>query len=71
MLSFTEDEFRRDLLADTGMKPPWAVEAFTDLEADLRQSMARVRQSPFLPHRDDVRGFIYDVDTGALREVTP
>ena len=69
MLSFTEDEFRRDLMADTGMKPPWAVEAFTDLEADLRQSMARVRQSPFLRHRDDVRGFIYDVDSGALIEV--
>ena len=69
MLSFTEDEFRRDLMADTGMKPPWAVEAFTDLEADLRQSMARVRQSPFLRHRDDVRGFIYDVDTGTLTEV--
>ena len=69
MLSFTEDEFRRDLMADTGMKPPWAVEAFTDLEADLRQSMARVRQSPFLRHRDDVRGFIYDVDAGTLTEV--
>jgi carbonic anhydrase len=70
MLSFTEDEFRRDLMADTGMKPPWAVEAFTDLEADLRQSLARVRQSPFLPHRDDVRGFVYDVETGVLRELT-
>ena len=69
MLSFTEDEFRRDLMADTGMKPPWAVEAFTDLEADLRQSMVRVRQSPFLRHRDDVRGFIYDVDAGTLTEV--
>jgi len=69
MLSFTEDEFRRDLMADTGMKPPWAAEAFTDLEADLRQSMARVRQSPFLRHRDDVRGFIYDVDAGTLTEV--
>jgi carbonic anhydrase len=71
MLSFTEDEFRRDLLNDTGMKPPWAVEAFTDLAADLRQSMARIRQSPFLPHRDDVRGYVYDVDTGELHELTP
>jgi carbonic anhydrase len=69
MLSFTEDEFRRDLMAATGMKPPWAVEAFTDLEADLRQSMARVLQSPFLPHRDDVRGFIYDVHGEALTEI--
>jgi carbonic anhydrase len=69
MLTFTEDEFRRELLADAGMSPPWAAEAFTDLDADVRSSMARIRNSPFVPHRDNVRGFVYDVDTGRLREV--
>ena len=69
MLTFTEDEFRRRLQEETGMKPPWAVEAFDDLDGDLRQSMARIRASPFIPHTSAVRGFVYDVHTGALREV--
>jgi carbonic anhydrase len=69
MLTFTEDEFRRKLLEETGMSPPWAVEAFTDLDADVRSSMARIHNSPFVPYRDCVRGFVYDVDTGELREV--
>lgn len=69
MLTFTDDEFRGAIEGDTGIRPPWAVEAFTDLDADLLQSMARVRASPFVPHRDKVRGFVYEVDTGALREV--
>jgi carbonic anhydrase len=70
MLTLTDDGFRAEILADTGIRPAWAVESFTDLDADLRQSMARVATSPFLPSRDDVRGFVYDVRTGALREVT-
>jgi carbonic anhydrase len=70
MLTFTEDELRNELLAETGVKPPWSAEAFTDLDADVRSSMQRIRTSPFVPHRDHVRGFVYDVDTGALREVT-
>ena len=69
MLSFTEDEFRQELLEETGIKPAWVAEAFTDLEADVRSSMARIRQSPFIPHRDAVRGFVYEVETGKLREV--
>jgi carbonic anhydrase len=69
MTTLTEDGFRAELLADTGMTPPFAVESFTDVAADVRQSMLRVRQSPFLPHRDDVRGFVYDVDSHRLTEV--
>jgi len=69
MLTFTEDEFRRELLEETGIKPAWVAEAFTDLDADVRSSIARIRSSPFLPHRDAVRGFVYDVETGRLREV--
>jgi carbonic anhydrase len=69
MLTFTEDEFRRELLEETGIKPAWVAEAFTDLDADVRSSIARIRSSPFLPHRDAVRGFVYEVETGSLREV--
>jgi carbonic anhydrase len=52
-----------------GIKPEWAVEAFTDLDEDVRQSIARIRTSPFIPRKESVRGFVYDVETGALREV--
>jgi carbonic anhydrase len=69
MLTFTEDEFRAEMLDETGMRPAWAAEAFTDLDADVRNSMARIRTSPFLPHRDRVRGFVYHVESGELREV--
>jgi carbonic anhydrase len=69
MLTFTEDEFRRELLDETGVKPAWVAEAFTDLDADVRSSIARIRTSPFIPHRDAVRGFVYEVETGRLREV--
>lgn len=69
MQSFSEDEFRAELRSDTGEEPPWPIEAFKDIELDVRKSMARVRTSPFLPHRDKVRGFIYEVETGVLREV--
>ncbi len=69
MLTFTEDELRHELLAETGVKPSWAAESFTDLDVDVRSSLQRIRTSPFVPHRDRVRGFVYDVDTGLLREV--
>jgi carbonic anhydrase len=70
LLHLTED-FRAELEHEVGVKPSWAVESFTDLDQDVRQSMARVRTSPFLPHTDDVRGFVFDVTTGLLREVDP
>jgi carbonic anhydrase len=70
MLTLTEDEFRAELLQETGMSPTWVSEAFTDLDADVRNSMQRIRTSPFVPHRDNVRGFVYEVETGRLREVT-
>jgi carbonic anhydrase len=70
MLTFTEDELRLELLQETGTKPSWAAETFTDLDVDVRSSMQRIRQSPYVPYRDHVRGFVYDVDTGVLREIT-
>jgi carbonic anhydrase len=69
MLTFTDDQFRQELEDEVGIRPPWAAEAFRDLDADVRQSMARVRTSPYLLHRDAVRGFVYEVETGRLREV--
>ena len=69
MLTLTDDQFRAELQRETGVAPAFAIESFTDIEADVRQSLLRVRQSPFLLHRDDVRGFVYDVEDGALREV--
>jgi carbonic anhydrase len=70
MLTFSDDEFKRSLLDETGIKPAWAVEAFDDLDEDVRQSIARIQASPFIPHKGSVRGFVYDVHTGALREVS-
>jgi carbonic anhydrase len=69
MLSFTDDEFRSAIETDTGIRPGWAAEAFTDLDADVRQSIARIKASPFIPRTDAVRGFVYEVETGRLREV--
>ena len=69
MQTFDESEVKEQILAETGIRPPFAMEAFPDLEGDVRQSMARIRACPFLPHRDDVRGFVYEVETGKLREV--
>jgi carbonic anhydrase len=69
MLSFTDDDFRRSIEQDTGIKPSWAAESFSDLDGDVRQSIARIKASPFLPHTDQVRGFVFDVGTGLLREV--
>ena len=69
MLTFTDDEFKRAIQDDTGIKPGWAAEAFTDLDEDVRQSVARIKASPFVPHTDQVRGFVFDVATGKLNEV--
>lgn len=70
MQTLTED-FRQELADEVGQRPAWAVESFKDVDADVRQSIERVRTSPFLLHTDDVRGFVFDVKTGALREVGP
>jgi carbonic anhydrase len=69
MQKTTEDGFKAAVEADTGIRPPWAVEAFTDAEQDVRQSTGRLKASPFIPHKDAIRGFIFDVDTGKLNEV--
>ena len=69
MLTFTDDEFKRSVQDDTGIKPEWAAEAFSDLDEDVRQSIARIQASPFIPNKDSVRGFVYEVETGRLREV--
>jgi carbonic anhydrase len=69
MLTFTDDEFKQSILDDVGVKPPWAAEAFGDPAADVRQSIARIEASPFIPHKDSVRGFVFDVATGKLDEV--
>ena len=70
MLTFTDDEFKRSVQDDVGIKPEWAAEAFSDLDEDVRQSIARIQASPFIPRKDSVRGFVYEVETGRLREVT-
>lgn len=68
-LTFTDDELRNELLTETGLKPAWSPESFTDLDADLRQSMERLRRDRFLLDTTQVRGFVFDVGTGQLREV--
>ena len=70
MLTFTDDAFKRSIHDETGIKPHWAAEAFSDLDVDVRQSMARIKASPFVPYTDNVRGFVFDVATGKLNEVT-
>jgi carbonic anhydrase len=69
MLTFSDDEFRNDLQKEIGIKPEWAAEAFQDLEEDVRQSIGRIKASPFIPRKDAVRGFVYDVSKGTLDEV--
>jgi carbonic anhydrase len=69
MLTFTDADLKQQILDETGIKPPFALEAFTDPDADVRQSVARVKASPFVPHTDQVRGFVYDVTSGKLNEV--
>jgi carbonic anhydrase len=65
----TDDELKEQIQREVGIKPEFALEAFSDLEEDVRQSMRRIKASPFIPHKDEVRGFIYEVETGRLREV--
>jgi carbonic anhydrase len=69
MLTFNDDDFRAQIEQDTGIKPQWAAEAFSDLDQDVRQTIARIKASPFIPHKESVRGFVYEVETGRLREV--
>ncbi len=69
MLTFTDDDFKASIQQDTGIKPEWAAEAFPDLDDDVRQSIARIKASPFIPHKEAVRGFVFDIATGRLREV--
>jgi len=69
MLTFHDDDVKAQIEADTGIRPPFALEAFPDLEGDVRQSIARIKASPYIPHKDSVRGFIYEVETGRLVEV--
>ena len=68
--TFKDDDVKAQIEADTGIRPPFALEAFAELNADVRQSIARIRSSPFIPRKDSVRGFVYDVETGSLREVS-
>jgi carbonic anhydrase len=70
MLTFHDDDFKDSIEQDTGIRPPWAAEAFGDLDADIKQSIARIKASPFIPRKDAVRGFVYEVETGKLREVS-
>jgi len=69
MLTFTDDAFKRDIQAETGIKPPWAAESFGDVDEDVRQSLRRIDVSPFVTKHTSLRGFVFDVATGALREV--
>ena len=69
MLTFSDDQFRKSIEDDVGIKPDWAAETFTDLDTDVRQSIARIKASPFIPRKDRIRGFVYDVASGHLREV--
>jgi carbonic anhydrase len=70
MLTFKDDEFRRQIEEETGVRPEWAAEAFPELDGDVRQSIARIEASPFIPKKDSVRGFVYEVESGRLREVS-
>jgi carbonic anhydrase len=70
MLTFNDDEFKRSIQEEVGIKPTWSAESSGDLEEDVRQSVARIRTSPFIPRKDSIRGFVYEVETGRLREVS-
>ena len=70
MLTFTDDAVKRQIQDDVGIKPEFALEAFPDLDEDVRQSINRIKASPFIPHKDNIRGFVFSVETGKLREVT-
>jgi carbonic anhydrase len=70
MLTLNDDEFKRSIQEEVGIKPTWSAESFGDLDEDVRQSVARIRASPFIPRKDSIRGFVYEVETGRLREVS-
>jgi carbonic anhydrase len=70
MLTFTDDDLKQQIHEDVGIKPHFPMESFSDLEEDVRQSVARIQASPFVPNKDAVRGFVYEVETGRLQEVT-
>jgi carbonic anhydrase len=67
MLTFSDDELKAQIHEEVGMKPHFSMESFSDLEEDVRQSVTRIQASPFIPHKESVRGFIYEVETGRLR----
>jgi carbonic anhydrase len=71
MLTFKDDDFRQSIEQETGARPEWAAEAFPDVDGDVRQSIVRIKNSPFVPHRDKIRGFVYHVENGTLREIDP
>ena len=70
MLTFKDDDFKAQIQEDTGIKPTWSAEAFSDLDDDVRQTVARIEASPFIPNKGSIRGFVYEVETGRLREVS-
>ena len=70
MLTFTDDAFKNDIQVETGIKPEWAAESFADLDEDIRQSLRRIEASPFVTKHESLRGFVFDVATGVLNEVT-
>ena len=70
MLTFKDDDLKAAILADTGIRPHFAIEAFSDLDDDVRQSIARIKASPFIPEKDSVRGFVYQLESGRMREVS-
>jgi len=70
MLTFSDEDLKQQIVDDIGLKPAFAMETFKDLDEDVRQSMARIQASPYIPHKEEVRGFVYDVDSGHLREVS-
>ena len=70
MLTFSDEELKAQIAEETGVRPHFAIETFSDLEADVHQSIARIKASPFIPKKDHIRGFVYEVETGKLREVS-
>jgi carbonic anhydrase len=70
MLTFTDDDFARKMEAETGARPEWRTHSFKDLDQDVRDTVQRIKESPFIPRTDNVRGFVYEVETGRLREVS-
>ena len=71
LLGFPEQEFKDEIENETGVRPPWSTQGFDDVEEDVAQAIARIKASPFIPNKDSVRGFVYEVESGRLREVVP